>query len=261
MRFPQNIEFDDKLCRLQINNLRKTRPIVQSECKFHIGHIYREIKYQFDQINFKLKPSNAISDIQLDSDLEKFMNDLFLETNIIMNTPGLINTLMHECIKHNCSAQFLRDVIDQYDSNGEVSGMRLLVSMNRLRRGIWEYNILERVECIEENYLHWSFRKCVFEMEAIHEVKPALFNRTTLVTKLLYKANHHQKLDEFASNSMLIFDMLHDDFLESTEPNDVLGFSFELVHSSTLLDCIKSLGIDIDSENINYNDAKRRKIQ
>lgn len=263
MQFPLKISFDEKLCRLQINNLRKTRPLVESECKFHIGHIYREIEYQFDQISLKLL-SEEMSDAETEVILSvpEFSKKLFTQTDSITGTPGLINTLIHECIKHNCSPRFLRDVIDQYDSNGEVSGVRLLLALNRLRRGIWEYNILERVECIEENYLHWSFRKCVFEMECIHEVKPTLYNRTTLVTKLLFKANHHPRLDQFASNSMLIFDMLHDEFLERPSPNEGVGFSFDLVGSNTLLDCIKSLGIDIDAENFRaaVDSTKKRKV-
>jgi hypothetical protein len=255
MQFPP-VVFDEKLCRLQINNLRKTRPLVESECKFHIGHIYREIEYEFDQAGLHTEDGQNYSQL---------CQELFSEIKSIFGAPGLINTLVHECIRHNCSSQFLRDVIDQYDSNGEVSGMRLLVALNRLRRGIWEYNILERVECIEENYLMWSFRKCVFEMECIHEVKPALYNRTTLVTKLLNKANHHPRLDQFASNSMLIFDMLHDEFLETVNaPNDGIGFSFDLVGSNALLDCIKSLGIDIDEENYvyaNMDTSKKRRLQ
>jgi hypothetical protein len=268
MQFPGRVTFDDKLCRLQINNLRKTRPLVESECKFHVGHIYREIEYELNQIGLKIITEEA-ADQDLDannafsgSSPSNFVRDLFMQTDAITGTPGLINTLIHECIKHNCSSRFLRDVIDQYDSNGEVSGVRLLVALNRLRRGIWEFNILERVECIEENYLYWSFRKCIFEMECIHEVKPTLYNRTTTVTKLLYKANHHPRLDQFASNSMLIFDMLHDEFLERSSPSDSAGFSFDLVDSRTLLDCIKSLGIDIDAENYGLvmEDAKKRKL-
>lgn len=255
MRFPDNVIFDDKLCRLQTNNLRKTRPLVESECKFHIGHIYREIEYEFDQVVLR------ISDGSSHNELTK---QLFSETQSIIGAPGLLNSLVHECIRHNCSSQFLRDVIDQYDSNGEVSGMRLLVALNRLRRGIWEYNILERVECIEENYLLWSFRKCVFEMECMHEVKPSLYNRTTLVTKLLFKSNYYTRIDKNASNSMLIFDTLHDEFLDSgNTSNDRIGFSFDQVSSIALLECIKNLGIDIDEENYVYADfstLKKRRL-
>lgn len=251
MRFPENVTYDKKLCDLQVNNLRKTKPLVISECKFHIGHIYREIGYQMEQICLKIADVPDISDLK---------EQLFSQTGTITGTPGPINLLVHECIRHNCSVHFLRDVIDQYDSNGEVSGMKLLVALNRLRRGIWEYNLLERVELIEENYLRWSFRKCVFEMECINEVKKSLYNRSTMITKLLQKANHHKKLDPYASNSMLIFDMLHDEFLEQHSSDLTVPFSFEMIGSSTLLDCIKSLGIDIDSENSEYaseNDYKR----
>lgn len=257
MQFPEKLVYDEKLCRMQINNLRKTKPLVESDCKFHIGHIYQELGYEFEQIGLKF------GDESVEDDVESTLEKLFSQTESITGAPGLLNTLVHECIRHNCSAQFLRDVIDNYDSNGEVSGMRLLVALNRLRRGIWEYNILERVECIEENYLMWSFRKCVFEMESIHEVKNSLYNRTTMVTKLLYKANHHPRLDQFASNSMLIFDMLHDEFLEASGTrSDGVGFSFDLVGSAVLLDCIKSLGIDIDADNYGYmvEVAKKRRL-
>lgn len=247
LEFPSGVVYDDKLCRLQINNLRKTKPLVESECKFHIGHIYGEIGYEFDQIGMKIGTDDTNKSIQ------SLLKILFSETESIIGVTGLINTLVFECIKHNCSPHFLRDVIDQYDSNGEVSGMRLLVSLNRMRRSIWEYNILERVECIEDNYLNWSFRKCVFEMECMHEVKPSLYTRTTVVTKLLNKSNYCPRLDQFASNSMLIFDLLHDDFLETmTTSNDRIGFSFDNVDPSTLLDCIKSLGLDIDTENYTF---------
>lgn len=254
MQFPEDIIFDAELCDLQVNKLRKSKPLVTSECKFHIGHIYREIGYQLEQIGAKLSD---------DSDIEDLKQQLFLETGSITGTPSPINLLVHECIRHNCSFHFLRDVIDQYDSNGDVSGMKLLVALNRLRRGIWEYNLLERVELIEENYLKWSFRKCVFEMECINEVKKTLYNRSTMITKLLHKANHHKKLDPYASNSMLIFDMLHDEFLEQSANDLNVPFSFEMISSSTLLDCIKSLGIDIDSENKEYdieNSSKRVRI-
>ena len=258
MIFPSGVAYDEKLCRLQINNLRKTKPLVESECKFHIGHIYQELEYQFDQIGLRSVESEQQPDIA------EVIEKIFKQTDGIVGVPGLLNTLVLECIKHNCSSQFLRDVIDQYDSNGEISGMRLLVSLNRLRKGIWEYNILERVECIEENLLRWSFRKCVFEMTCLNEVKPSLYNPTTIVTKLLHKANYHPRLDQFASNSMLIFDLLHDEFLDNmTSPNDSIGFSFELVTPSALLDCIKSLGLDIESENHLYleNDfSKKRKL-
>lgn len=253
MQFPGNVKFDNKLCTLQINNLRKTKPLVTSECKFHIGHIYREIGYQLDQIFMEVGGSTGLDDLK---------QQLFSQTKMITGAPGPINLLVHECIGHNCSPQFLRDVIDQYDSNGEVTGMKLLVALNRLRRGIWEYNLLERVELIEENYLRWSFRKCVFEMECINEVKKSLYNRPTMITKLLQKSNHHKQLDPYASNSMLIFDMLHDEFLELAASDSVgIPFSFELIGSSTLLDCIKSLGIDIESENYQesheYNKRRR----
>lgn len=258
MKFPSEIIYDEKLCRLQINNLRKTKPLVQSECKFHVSHIYQELEYQFDQIGLKINdPDNNLL-------LSDIIAKIFSQTDAIIGVPGLLNTLVLECIKHNCSPQFLRDVIDQYDSNGEINGMRLLVSLNRLRKGIWEYNILERVECIEENFLKWSFRKCVFEMKCLHEVKPSLYNTTTMVTKLLHKANHHPQIDEFASNSMLIFDLLHDEFLDNlSSPNDGIGFSFDLIGPIALLECIKCLGLDIDSENTAYlseENSKKRKL-
>lgn len=259
MRFPSDVLFDQKLCRLQINNLRKTKPLVESECKFHVGHIHQDIQYQFHQIGLRLVEPEQ------DAAYDELIQKLFKQTGVIVGVPGLINSLVLECIKHNCSAPFLRDVIDQYDSNGEISGMRLLISLNRLRKGIWEYNILERVECIEENFLRWSFRKCVFEMTCLNEVKPSLYNQTTIVTRLLHKANYHPKLDQFASNSMLIFDLLHDEFLDNmTSPNDGVGFSFELVGPSAMLDCIKSLGLDIESGNHSYLEEdilKKRKLQ
>lgn len=242
MLFPSDVTYDEKLCRLQINNLRKTRPIVESESKFHIGHIYREIQYEFEQISLRVN-----LDPEESEDVD-FAKSLFSQTDTIIGAPSLINTLIHECIKHNCSPQFLRDVIDQYDSNGEVSGMRLLVALNRLRRGIWEYNILERVEYIERMYSTWSFRKCVFEMEAINEVKPSLYNRPTLITKLLFKSNHYPKLENESSNSMVIFDKLHDEFLESSSANsDKEVFSFNLISSTMLLDCMRRAGLDVDS--------------
>lgn len=263
MKFPSGVQFDEKLCRLQINNLRKTKPLVQSECKFHVSHIYQELEYHFEQIGLKLPDSEAGESDQALSDI---IQKLFTQTDAIIGVPSLLNVLVHECIRHNCSVQFLRDVIDQYDSNGEISGMRLLVALNRLRRGIWEYNILERVECIEENLLVWSFRKCVFEMKCLHEVKPSLYNNTTIVSKILYKSNHHPRLDPFASNSMMIFDLLHDEFLDNISgSSDNVGFSLDLIGTSSLLDSIKTLGLDIDSPNVTYLDSdlnpKKRKLE
>lgn len=243
-----DIKFEKNLCRLQIGNLRKTRPLVESDSKFHVGHIYKEIKLLFQQVQVE--------------DADRITDGMFDEVERIHGIPLLLNTLILECIRHNCAPVFLRDVIDHYDSNGDISGVKLLISLNRIRRTIWEFNILEKVENIEEMCSIWSFRRCVFEMECMHEVRPALYTPAMLITKMLTKTNHYPKLDEFATNSMLVFDMLHEEVLEGQSGNteDKENFSFDHIQSSMLLECIKSLGIDIDTENIsNFDETNKLK--
>lgn len=252
LEFP-HVTFNKKHCRQQINSLRKCRSSVECNNKFHISHIYKQLQKLFQLIH-----------LEVNDTLYKY---LFSEIDRIDGIPNLINALILECIRYNCSPHFLRNVIDQYDSNGDISGTRLLISINRLRRSIWEYNILERVECIESMFYTWSFRKCIFEMECVNEVKPSLYSRATIVTKILHKANMHPlSLDQFATNSMLIFDMLHDEFLEdqNNQDDDKISFSFDNISTPVLLDCIKSLGLDVNS-NIDVcldmiNENKKRKI-